>query len=305
MSIPKSVQEQADRADAILAGLQPNASPAPAPQPAPAPTPAAQQVDSNTPAPGSAPGEGAIEHRLNVLQGKYNAEVPRLHAQLSQSNAALEQANRLIEQLQQQVKAAPAEPTSLLRPEEIEEHGESLIDVIRRTAREEIGGRDARITSLETELHQLRGGVGQLRQKTFLETLSEKVPDWALINDDQQFHSWLAEVDDLSGRQRQALLNEAHQAEDGARAVAIFTAFRKTRDSWAARANDALSGQIVPGPGAAGGTPTGITNPGGRIWTKAEINAFYTSVRTGRIKGAEAAAVEAEIQLAMAENRIR
>lgn len=308
MPIPKVVQDAADRADAILSGTrnvnqpQPAAPAAPAPS-APAPTPA-QPTGSSSPSPSSAPAADNFEHRYSVLQGKYNAEVPALNAEVRRLTGEVERATELIGQLQQQLASAQPQPQSLIRPEEVEEHGEGLVDLVRRAAREELQGRDRQIAELQAELHQLRGGVGKLTQKTYVERLTEAVPNWAVTNADPDFHRWLGEMDDLTGKQRQRLLESAHADGDAEGVARIFKAFDRARDSWAQQANDALAGQVVPGAGGAGGNPS-LTNPGARIWTRAEVNETYRLIRTGQLKGQEAAAAEAEIQLALQEGRIR
>lgn len=306
MSLPKSVIEAGERADALMNALQTGNQPAaPAPQPAPAAPPAAP---APAPEPGSAqapqvsaPDDASLEHRFKVLQGKYNAEVPRYVSQVSELNARNQELERLNRELTQKLAAAPP-PQPLIRPEEIEEHGENLVDLIRRAAREESAADKAKIAELEQRLTQLGSNVAPKRG--FLEVLAEKVPGWAVTNDDSTFHRWLLEKDPLSGRTRQSLLEEAQQQGDGERAANIFITFGKDRDSWAARSADALSSQVVPAAGAGGGNPAATAGQG-RIWARAEVTDFYTKVRTGQIKGQEQAAIEAEIQRAMVEGRIR
>ncbi len=310
MSLPSAVIEAERRADALIQAIQSGNAPtqapapveAPAPAPVAAPAPAPQPGSTNQPT-GSAPADDSDEHRYKVLQGKYNAEIPRLLDQVTRLTAQTQEQARLIEQLSAQLKSMPAAPTSLVTPEEVEEHGEGMVDLIRRAAREELATKDAAINELRLEIHQLRNGFVQTKQKGFLETLADAHPDWPVINDDQSFHRWLGQVDALSGRTRQDLLDEAQKAQDGTRAAAVFTAFKKDRDSWAATSSQALQNQLVPAPGAGGAGPQ--VQPGARVWTRAEVTDFYTKVRTGRLKGQEAAAIESEIQRAMAEGRIK
>jgi hypothetical protein len=42
-----------------------------------------------------------------------------------------------------------------------------------------------------------------------------------------------------------------------------------------------------------------------RIWDEEEVNQFYSAKRRGKVKGAEAARTDAEINRALAEGRIR
>jgi len=42
-----------------------------------------------------------------------------------------------------------------------------------------------------------------------------------------------------------------------------------------------------------------------RIWDEEEVNQFYSAKRRGKVKGDEAARIEAEINRALVEGRIR
>lgn len=318
MSLPKAVAEMGARADALHQNLIGGNQPAPTPEPTPAPaanglapeqTPVvapapAPQVDSTPTAPERAPEPDTNEHRYKVLQGKYNAEVPQLRATAEAATRRVADLERIVSELTEQLKAIPAESKSLVRPEEIAEHGEGLVDVMRRTALEQLAERDQRIASLENRLSQLLTGVEKTQQLGFFEVLGRDHPDWSEINGLEQFHKWLDERDVISGTRRQDLLEAAQASKDGARASAIFAAFKKDRDSWAAKANLALSNQVVPAAGSAGAAPVGQATSQ-RIWTRLEISQAYDQMRRGVLKGDEAKATEAEIQRAIAEQRVK
>lgn len=317
MPIPQAVLEQEERANALLkklneGGQQPQTPPAqqpaaPAAQPVQQPVAAQSQSTAQPPTPpatqgGSAPNETA-EHRYAVLKGKYDAEVPRLNGQIHDLSARMEQQQRLIEQLTEQLKSAQPEPKPLVTQEEVTEYGEGLIDVVRRAAKEELQSRDQTIAALQAELESLKTGVVKSRQLGFFETLNRDHPDWGVLNGDPQFHQWLGEIDPLSGKQRQAILADAQQAQDGARASAVFTAFKKARDTWAAQSTAALNAQQVPDTGASTVTPGDPASL--RIFSRQEVNDFYAKFRRGELSPTEAAATESEIQRAMVEGRIR
>lgn len=316
MSIPPSVKALADRADALMAnlsGAQPGVTPpAPAPAPANAPAPAveapapAPKTDSTPTPPASAPAPSDTEHRYKVLQGKYNAEVPRLtaeNARLAEQNADLE--SRLAA-LEAALAAAPKPDTSLVRPDEVQEYGEGMVDMVRRAAKEQVQALESQVAELKAQLGQVQSGVAQTQQLGFFETLTRDHPDWAVVNEDETFHKWLSEIDPLSGEQRQALLANAQKAKKGERASAIFTEFKRTRDSWVSRSNQLLSEQEAPAAGAANNGQVQDLSAG-RIYTRAEVNDFYAKVRSGQIRmgSKEQIDTEAEIQRALAQGRIR
>lgn len=318
MPLPKIVQEAEERSNALIANLvnqqvpqaTPPAAPAPAPVPTPpAPTPApvatpspAPAPDSTTAPPASAPVDQGLEHRYKVLQGKYNAEVPRLHADLDAERAARVSMENRVRLLEEQLNAIPKEARSLVRPEEVAEYGEGMVDMVRRAAREELAAANSTIEQLQRQLQELQTGVQTSRRKSFLEVLAEAHPDWAVVNADEGFHQWLGETDPLSGRTRQELLDAATAAQDGARAAVFFTNFKAARNSTAAAANQALQTQVVPNPGT---SSTPVAPPVGRVITRAEVQSIYARIRSGQLKGQDAVAAEAEIQQAMLEGRIR
>src|SRR6478735_5978176 len=101
--------------------------------PAPAPTTPAQPAPATEHA---APPEDSWEAHYKVLTGKYNAEVPRLSA----DNRALKEAvteltgkvGTLTKQIEDVQSKVPVEP--LIKPEEVAEFGEPLVDMARRAA---------------------------------------------------------------------------------------------------------------------------------------------------------------------------
>jgi hypothetical protein len=308
MPVPQAVIEMEQRANALIQSMNEGGAQPPTPAPAPpaqapvaAPAAPQPQPTPQSQPPASAPAADTWEHRYSVLQGKYNAEVPKLVGQVSELTRKVDELTRLNAGLSEQLKNAPVQP--LVRPEDVEEHGESMVDLIRRAAREELQAATSKIDELSRELDAIKGPAQKATQQSFLTKLGELVPDWGQINDDASFHRWLLEPDELSGEIRQTLLDRAHGALDGDRAAKIFTAFKRARETWAASATDALSQQVVPNTGSAGAPPTQSVQ--GKVWTRAEINDFYTKVRTGQLKGPEAAAIETDIQQAMIQGRIQ
>lgn len=314
VTLPRAVLEAERKADEALQRLQqarqpqqtqadgtppavlnteqpPSATPS---EPA-APAPAATQT---TPAPASASGdEQTWEARFKTLTGKYNAEVPRLHAALKERDGKLNSLTEEVEALKAQL-ASPKEP--LVKPEEVNEYGEPLVDLIRRAAREEMQAKDAEIAVLKKRLDEVSSHTVQSREMGFFDKLNSAVPDWRLINDDPQFHAWLGEIDELTGVQRQAILAEAEEKRDADRVARFFSAFKRVQENKAAAATASLDSQTAPVTSRVEVPPQGK-----KIWTRQEISDFYARDRRGEFNEAESAAIDSEIQLAIAEKRIR
>jgi hypothetical protein len=292
-TLPRAVIAAEKRADEILQEIEKQSQMEQMPQPSvesqepPTPQP---PIDSPPP-----PQEESWEHRFKVLQGKYNAEVPRFAHENKDLKGRLQS---LEEQLDEMKNAKPAE--LLVKPEEIEQYGEGLIDVARRVAREELASKDAQIAKLRSEIDSVKSVQSNVVQDNFFKSLTEMVPDWEALNADTNFLNWLDGVDDLTGETRQSLLGRAEQQRDPVRAAKFFNTFKKTSQSWAAQSAASMEQQIVPPTNQAPSTPQSK-----KIWTRAEITIFYDRVRRGSISDADAVAIEADISSAAVEGRIR
>ncbi len=312
MNLPRAVLEAERKAEEALQRLQTARQPQqqqndpppgdpPASDPAPTPPPSEPAATAN-PAPAATPpanteGDEKWESRFKTLTGKYNAEVPRLHAAIKERDAKL---NSLTEEVEA-LKASLAKPReSLVKPEEVNEFGEPLVDLIRRAAREEVQSKDAELAELRRKLDQVQVATVETKEVGFYEALAQAVPDWVTINDDPEFHTWLGEVDDLTGMQRQQILSQAEEKRDAGRVARFFNAYKKVQQEKAAEANTSLDSQIAPPTSRVDAPPQGK-----KIWTRGEIADFYARDRRGEFSAEKAAAIDQEIQLAVTEKRVR
>jgi hypothetical protein len=279
------------------------------PTPEPAPQPQADDPNSET-----------WQHKYKVLQGMYNAEVPRMHQQIKDLKGE-------IDSLKKQKDAEPASaepaPTRLLKDEEIEEFGPDLVDVIRRAAREEFL---PELDSLRTENAQLKGEVGTVTQNLsasarqhVYDRLSEQVSNWNELNSDADFLVWLNQNDPYAGRTRNELLQAAFESNDAERVVAFFKGYLNELNATVtpstqavpvntpAPAKVAVDTLVAPGsPGTVAGTGSAAQEANTRIWTQAQISKFYRDVQKGAYRGkdSEKEQIEREIVQAINEHRI-
>jgi hypothetical protein len=259
-------------------------APPEAPAPAPQVTPPAE-------------GDEKWEARFKTLSGKYNAEVPRLHAAIKERDAKLNSLTEEVEALKVRL-TTPQE--KLVKPEEVNEFGEPLVDLIRRAAREEVQVKDGEIADLRRKLEQLSGTATANVEVTFYDRLGMAVPDWRVINDDPEFHTWLGEVDDLTGMQRQDILSQAEEKRDADRVARFFSAFKRVQQDKSAATATSLESQVAPE-----ATRTPEAPKGKKLWSRGEIAAFYAADRRGEYNEEQSAAIDAEIQLAIREQRVR
>lgn len=310
-TLPRSVQEAERKAEEALQRLQAARQPQPPQQGVNTPSdpqPATPPVASEAPAPAADPapaptstppseGDDKWEARYKTLHGKYNAEVPRLHAALKERDSKLNSLTEEVEALKAQMEARK---DPLVKPEEVNEFGEPLVDLIRRAAREEVQAKDLEIKELKRRVDSVETTKVQDKEISFYERLNQDVPNWMAINDDPAFHAWLGEIDELTGAQRQAILSAAEEQRDADRVARFFKAFERVQTNNAAAAQASLDSQIAPATSRVDVPPEGK-----KIWTRAEIADFYAKDRRGEYTEAQAAAIDAEIQLATRERRVR
>ena len=284
--------------------------------------PQAEQVQetpaANEPVAGGQEDE-TFEQKYRTLQGMYNSQVPTLNSQVKELTQRLEQTQQLLATMQQaKPEEAPKkpDPVSLLSDAEREEYGDS-IDVMRKVTHEVIGPYQVEIDRLNGIVDQLSGQVvpridqiqqqqHQSAEQNFWSSLSAQVPDWRDINDNQDFQTWLLEVDPLTGMTRQSYLDDAQQKLDASRVATFFTAWRNASGNTAQpkqSATSELEKQVSPGRSRSTSAPQGEDKPN---FTQADIAKFYKDVSMGRYKGREdeRGRIERDIFAAQAEGRI-
>jgi len=259
------------------------------------------------------------EQKYKTLQGMYNAEVPKLNASNRELQSRVAQMEELLSNLSNQPVQQPATSHDpLITDKDVEEYGDS-IDVMRRAAREEFSSADQRVAQLEAQLRQLQASVvpqvQQISQKQaqsveqeFWANLSRKVPNWNEINDDQNFQSWLLDIDPLTGISRQTYLEDAQANLDANRVASFFAAWEQANGRSVAQTNrkaqsSQLEKQVAPGRGRS--SPSTMPNEG-QTYTNEDIKSFFDRVRKGYYKGREdeRGRIERDIFAAQREGRI-
>lgn len=328
MALPKQVRQQIEEAARIgeeLAAAAKAPEPAPpAADPAPPQEPPAAPTEPAAAAPVPAP---APDAQYQELLQQYRS-LQGIHRSLTRSNGELQsqvqtlqaQVRQVTEELERVRNAAPKPPTfNPLTPEEVKDFGPDLISVIERKAQEvaaplkaELEAARAQLQKFSTrneELERSLNGMASTAQNAAFEgfkaRLVQLVPDVNVLNHDQNFLSWLSQVDplDTHGRTLQERLDEAVNALNAEAAAGFFSAFKKLA---AARPQPTdpkanLAAQAQP---ESRGGPDAPARSQGKVWTRTEIEAFYTDVSRGKYTPQEKQRIEREIYQAQRDNRI-
>lgn len=266
----------------------PGFNPQPPTEPQRQGTPSQPQAAAHPPQPQGQPpspqgDDGTSEHRFKVLQGKYNAEVPRLHKQTQEQDRqirALQDQLNSTQSLLATIGAAQAQPpapvhipqnTRLVTDKEVTEFGADLIDVVRRVATEVV---NPQIRTLEEQFRPVAQTVQQMApvvqhtaqesQRTATDLAHDQMCDgldanvtdkdgnsiWEQVNNAPEFQAWLTQKDPYAGAQRGAMLASAYRDHDLPRVVAFFTGFMKEHAA------------VAPTGQQPAATPAGQTQPG-------------------------------------------
>jgi len=309
MALPPKVQQQLDQAEAVLQHIN---APAPANEDVEPSADAAQAEPVTQPEPQPKPPETQqrtpdpqleeVVQKYRTLQGIHRSkeeQIRQLEAEKAQLARQLEAA--------QKPQEKPADP---LDPKDTEVFGEDLVDMVRRVTETLLGSVarrfDERLAALEQRLQGTSETVAKTAEEIFYDRLRELVPDYAELNVDEGFLSWLGEEDPVYGVPRQAALTNAANALDVKRVANVFKAYKATiapAPAPAPRAQTSpLDKQIAPSSGAA--APTKAS--GKQVYTVAQVQRFYRDLQSGAYQGreAEAAQLEALFNDALAEGRI-
>jgi hypothetical protein len=254
-----------------------------------------------------------FEQRYKTLQGKYDAEVPRLLTQVRELTSQLDT-------IQKGMEAKPEPPTkakekvSFVTDEDRAEFGEELINVQRRVAQEvsqEYEGRleqqDEVIRKLQEQIAQTGSQVGEMG---FTQRLQALVPDFADVDSDERWVAWLNEHDPmLRGPRRDKALSAFNEGD--AEAVAHYVNLWKASIAAVepeARPNRQaeLEKQVTPN-GSANSSRTQSAGQDQKVWTARELQAGWDKIRVlnTRQQYDDANKLEATLTTAYMEGRVR
>jgi hypothetical protein len=265
------------------------------------------------------------EQKYKTLQGMHNTEMPKLRNENQDLMNKVNNLEKLIAGMgtDEPVVVDEVKVGSVVTKEDIDNYGDS-IDMMRRVSREEMAPVMSQLKAISSSLNKMTTEVmpkvdsvvsNQARTATqqFWDVVETSVPNWAEINRNEDFSTWLFMPDPMSGSIRQDLLEDAQKKGDAQRVVNFFnswiaetgyvTANSETNSTARADANAELNNQIAPGAGHGAELRQEGEKPS---FTGEEIRAFYNDVAMGKFKGREAERdkIEADIFLAQNENRV-
>lgn len=322
--LPTAIQAQLDQAAAIEAEVYGSPAPATAGNPEvhePPPGAAVQQQPEPVQSAPVASPSSDWEQRFNVMRGKYEAEVPRLHHQIRELSERLEQALKAIETRQE--PAPKPQDKKLVTDADVAAYGEDLLDFVRRVVREEF---TSLIAPVVTDLDARYGGVVEQVTRTeqrLVKSDTEKfwdavtapnaAPDFLTVNEDPRWFAFLDTRAPGTSFSRRTLAEEAIKQMDALALIEQVAAFKQvvgegttpsaTPDQKPSKTTKpSLSSQVSPSSSRAT-APTQEASK--RVWTSAEYAAAMDHRNLRNLTPEQYEAQIAEADLALAEGRVR
>ena len=300
---PRAVRKSADRANQLIeesrrrrAGEPAAPAPTPAATPDPAPTPADPQPDQPTvqvapapqPRPSPTPSGDPREQDPGYWKARYESSLGAFRVDKARLEGTIDGLNGRITDLEQQLaNRQPATPVidpakmkleEFFSPDEVKEFGpdalRSLMGGVVKVVAQQVG---ATVKPIESRVRTLAEDGKDRRYKQFLADVADPrtgVPNWQAVNADPAWLAWLAQPDEVSGIERQQLLNKAHANMDAPRVIAIFKSFLSTQPGGGQRPPLNRDERVMP----IGGRPSGGTGtplPADTPVTRADIKAHY------------------------------
>ena len=202
----------------------------------------------------------ALQHKFDVLQGKYNAEVPRLNQQVADAKATIEEKLRQIEDLET-MPAEEEQEENELDLNDYEGFESEILNIVNKVNHLSSSKKDtATIKELKSKISELEKNSEKIaehesyindkstadikrKEGKYFDELSTGVKDWEAVNNDPLFLDWLSKEDEFSGFTRQEILTKARQTLNSKKTIAVFNAFKKSLK----RPVRDISGEVVPG----------------------------------------------------------
>lgn len=237
-----------------------------------------------------------------VLQGKYDAEVPRLHNELKEFKQSV------FERLQQPIKQQEQTPAVDDRLAKFrEEYGEDFVENIKELFRAEVDPLLKKtMEPVQKHVQSVEDTQVQAAQQNFANYLDSKVNGnwrdlWA--GKDQKFVEFLQQPDPSGYYTYGDLAQMANDNWDADRLGKIFNDYlESSQPKQVKKQNPAQEAMVAPSRTTTHTTPSANDK---RVWTQDMIAQFQTDDRRGKYDPDTSKAMWDDLLAAMAENRIR
>ena len=236
------------------------------------------------------------KQRFKVTEGVLKAERERAQQQVASHRQQVSELQEQIRTLQAS-PTAPAEAIDLsayFTPEQIEAYGEEQCMVVATAADKaaKVSAQkaiDAAVAPLRQRQVQEDEDATLRDRNKFIHDLTKELPEWQEIDAQDAWKAWLAQIDDATGFERQAILTRHNTANNVAGVVKVFKNYLKDTKRELPQPPVAPHGTGANAQGS--GTPPqpqAAFNP-----TPAQIKDFYSRAARNKVTDQERAQMDA------------
>ena len=258
------------------------------------------------------------EHQLSIMNGKYDAEVPRLTLENKHLRGEMD---GLKAEFTTFKKSAENNVTAKKDAEEQKtlshalgildkELGSEAVEAIKNliganTPKQDLSSVNERMDKQDERMDNLGSSVEQLSEGDCQAEMTRLCPDWTKLNNSREFKDWLKEKDDITGYSYFDLLSSAYGEKNPVKSVAIFNRYKASlpaapkKDEKKLEKQRQLDELTAPGKGSSSDS-TPKTEP--KIYTRKEIDQFNNDVARGKYKGKEDMVAKIDTDIAKAYN---
>ena len=315
MAIPRQVQQEQERIEAMMRGLsgedtgaeegaaetQGDETEAPAADNVAHLNPGAQEAENEQqPADESTDAQEDLQPSAQDNSGDVSQQLRDLQRQLNEVQQASQQKDQTIQQLQalmasmqqapEQQQQEPQQPEQNKVPSQDEaqdraEFGDDFVDMVIRVLDRRLSGIEERLNRTEQAAEQTVRTQTEDRQEKFYRQLDERVPDWRQIDNSAHFTNWLKQ-----SKTRIAIVKQAMANFDVDGIVEVFEFYKATNglgqtsntesapsEEKSKPAKPSLKNKVSPSKGRTGNTATSTSEP--KEWTRSEIAQVYSNRR--------------------------
>lgn len=314
MALPAAIQRQLDEAERIESLMAGETDTPDTPNPTEPEQPPVEPANQAPEAPVTQEPEIDWKQRFQTIDGKYTAEVPRLQNELSDKQSQINEMRVEIDKLKKKLKKPQMDPES--KPREIAEDeelvGADIVKAAERAAQRAIKDIQLKLEEIQEENSELKQKLGQVSESQtsfagndFFSKLSSVVPDWQALQESDKGQQFL--LSRITGTEItwDAALKAAASRLDVGSTVEIFDEivrrYPELRPAKAKPAKENLAKQVSPNKSKAAASPTDAQ----KVWSHQELTAAWDSISKRLVKGEEADKLQAELEAAMQEDRVR
>jgi len=265
-----------------------------------------EQQEEEAPAVEDNTDDDSFKTKYEVLKGKYDAEVPRLHHDLKELK------QMVFEKLQAQTQPKPEEKPSPYQ-EQLEkykeEYGEELLEMNRLLARMEAEALFAeRAQPLQQQVQDVEETQIKAAQQNFVEYLGQKVKgDWQTLwsGQDKGFIDFLQKPDPSGLYTYGDLVKAYNDNWDADKLATVFNTYldaKAPKQEQQRQPNPAKQAIVAPSRSTQAPAPQSSDKT---VWTRETMAEFQKNDRMGKYDEATSKAMWEDLLSAPSENRIR